>query len=105
MMAALMDGRAQTASELAFVAGVTPQTASSHLARLTEAGLLAVEKQGRHRYYRLAGPAVAEALEPLSHLAPDARGPERRPRSEEHTSELQSLMRSSYACFCLKKKT
>src|SRR3546814_1620177 len=73
MMAALMDGRAQTASELAFVAGVTPQTASSHLAKLIDAGLLAVERQGRHRYYRLAGPAVEEALE----------------RSEEHTSELQ----------------
>ena len=47
MMAALMDGRAQTASELAFVAGVMPQTASSHLAKLTDAGLLAVEKARR----------------------------------------------------------
>src|SRR3546814_16462014 len=81
MMAALMDGRAQTASELAFVAGVTPQTASSHLAKLIDAGLLAVERQGRHRYYRLAGPAVAEALEPPSHLAPPRRAPEQTGRA------------------------
>jgi DNA-binding transcriptional ArsR family regulator len=54
MLHALMDGRALTASELARVAGITPQTASGHLARLAVAGLLAVEKQGRHRYHRLA---------------------------------------------------
>lgn len=89
MMAALMDGRAQTASELAFVAGVTPQTASSHLAKLTEAGLLAVERQGRHRYYRLAGPAVADALEPLSHLAPARRAPERRRAQLRRVGELR----------------
>ena len=89
MMAALMDGRAQTASELAFVAGVTPQTASSHLAKLTDAGLLAVERQGRHRYYRLAGPAVAEALEPLSHLAPATRAPERRHTQLRRVGELR----------------
>src|SRR3981081_3189826 len=53
MLHALMDGRALTASELARTAGITPQTASGHLARLTTAGLLAVEKQGRHRYHRL----------------------------------------------------
>src|SRR3546814_7499208 len=92
-MAALMDGRAQTASELAFVAGVTPQTASSHLAKLIDAGLLAVERQGRHRYYRLAGPAVAEALEPLSHLAPPSRAPERR-RADRTITRLKS----SHSC-------
>lgn len=54
MLAALMDGRALTAAELARIAGITPQTASGHLARLTEAGLLAMERQGRHRYHRLA---------------------------------------------------
>ncbi|GAB4362774.1 MAG: winged helix-turn-helix domain-containing protein [Kiloniellaceae bacterium] len=90
MMAALMDGRAQTASELAFVAGVTPQTASSHLAKLTDAGLIAVEKQGRHRYYRLAGPAVAEALEPLSHLAPNTRVPERRSAQLRRVGDLRT---------------
>ena len=89
MMAALMDGRAQTASELAFVAGVTPQTASSHLAKLTEAGLLAVERQGRHRYYRLASPAVAEAMEPLTHLTPNQRVPERRRAHARRVGELR----------------
>jgi DNA-binding transcriptional ArsR family regulator len=63
MLAALMDGRALTAAELARVAGVTPQTASGHLARLSEAGLLAVERQGRHRYHRLGSPGVARMLE------------------------------------------
>jgi DNA-binding transcriptional ArsR family regulator len=66
MLAALMDGRALTAGELAAAAGITPQTASAHLARLTGAGLLAVAKQGRHRYHRLASPAVARLLEGLS---------------------------------------
>ncbi len=89
MMAALMDGRAQTATELAYVAGVTPQTASSHLAKLTEAGLLAVERQGRHRYFRLAGPAVAEAMEPLSHLTPNGRVPERRRAQARRVGELR----------------
>ncbi|MDP1908684.1 MAG: winged helix-turn-helix domain-containing protein, partial [Hyphomicrobium sp.] len=50
MLHALMDGRALTATELARVAGITPQTASGHLARLTVGGLVAMEKQGRHRY-------------------------------------------------------
>jgi DNA-binding transcriptional ArsR family regulator len=63
MLHALMDGRALTASELARVAGVTPQTASGHLARLATAGLLCVEKQGRHRYHRIASPAVAQMME------------------------------------------
>src|SRR5258706_14987076 len=65
MLHALMDGRALTASELARVAGITPQTASNHLSRLTVAGLLAVEKQGRHRYHRLASPAVAQMMDSI----------------------------------------
>ncbi len=69
MLAALMSGKALTAGELAQEAGVMPQTASGHLARMTEAGLLFVEVQGRHRYYRLAGPDVAEAIETLMGLA------------------------------------
>src|SRR5471030_2790173 len=56
MLTALMSGRALTASELAQEAGVTPQTASSHLAKLEAGGLVEPEKQGRHRYYRLTGP-------------------------------------------------
>jgi len=69
MLTALMDGRALTASELGGAAGVTLQTASGHLARLVEAGLLSVRKQGRHRYFRLSGPDVADALEALMGLA------------------------------------
>ena len=65
MLEALMDGRALTASELARAAGVTAQTASGHLSQLATAGLLSVEKQGRHRYHRLAGSEVARLLESL----------------------------------------
>jgi DNA-binding transcriptional ArsR family regulator len=73
----LLDGRARTASELAFVAGVTPQTASGHLAKLVDAGLISVLAQGRHRYHRLANPEAAQALEALTVLAAV---PHRRPR-------------------------
>ena len=69
MLHALMDGRALTASELAQVASITPQTASGHLARMATAGLLGVEKQGRHRYYRLATPAVAQMIESIMQVA------------------------------------
>ena len=69
MLTALMNGRALTASELSQEAGVTPQTASSHLAKLEVGGLIEQEKQGRHRYYRLADPDVADVLESLQGLA------------------------------------
>ena len=68
MLTALMDGRALTATELALEAGVTQSTASSHLARLTAGGLVSIAKQGRHRYFRIAGREVAGALEALSAL-------------------------------------
>jgi len=69
MLTALLSGRALTASELAQEAGVTPQTASSHLAKLEAGGLVEPEKQGRHRYYRLTDPDVAGVLEGLAGLA------------------------------------
>jgi DNA-binding transcriptional ArsR family regulator len=69
MLTALMTGRALTASELAGQAGVTPQTASSHLSKLEAGGLIEQEKQGRHRYYRLSDPDVAAVLEGLEGLA------------------------------------
>lgn len=69
MLAALMGGQALTASELAATAGVTKPTASAHLAKLLDAGLLALQAQGRHRYYRLAGGEVAALLEGLMGLA------------------------------------
>ncbi|MDI1327775.1 MAG: helix-turn-helix transcriptional regulator [Brevundimonas sp.] len=69
MLSALMNGAALTASELALEAGVTRPTASSHLSKLSEAELVSIEKQGRHRYYRIADEHVAAMLESLSGLA------------------------------------
>ena len=69
MLAALMDGRALTVSELAGAAGVALPTASGHLAKLDAAGLTVAEKQGRHRYHRLSNHDVAEVLESLMGLA------------------------------------
>jgi DNA-binding transcriptional ArsR family regulator len=72
MLMSLIDGRARPAGELAHAGGVTPQTASAHLAKLLAGGLLAVEQAGRHRYFRLAGAHVAQALEQLAQVAPAA---------------------------------
>src|SRR5690349_22086118 len=72
MLMALGDGRALPATVLAAEAGVAASTASGHLGRLVEAGLLAVTVQGRHRYYRLAGPEVGELIETLARIAPAA---------------------------------
>ena len=69
MLTALMSGRALTATELAQEAGVTAQTASAHLSKLCAGGLLSLEKQGRHRYFRLSGPDVAAVLEGLMGIA------------------------------------
>jgi DNA-binding transcriptional ArsR family regulator len=69
MLTALMGGQALTATELAQVAGVTKQTVSAHLAKLLDARLLAVESQGRHRYFRLADRDVAQLLESLMGVA------------------------------------
>lgn len=66
----LTDNFARSAGALAEVAGVTAQTASSHLAKLLDGGLLKVESKGRHRYYRLAGPHVARVLESLATVGP-----------------------------------
>jgi len=77
ILASLMDGRALTASELAYLSGVSPQTASGHLAKLTQAGLLALEKQGRHRYFRLASPLVGRMLEGIMVVAQHDPAPHR----------------------------
>ncbi len=69
ILTALMGGSALTATELAAEAGVTKQTASAHLAKLSDAKFIAAEKQGRHRYFRLADHQVAEVLEKLMGLA------------------------------------
>src|ERR1700742_2392363 len=70
ILLALGDGRALPASVLASEAGVAPSTASGHLGKLVDAGLLTVTVQGRHRYYRLAGPEVGELIEVLARVAP-----------------------------------
>lgn len=75
---ALTDGRAFTAKELAFHARVTPPTASSHLAKLLQAELVSVERSGRHRFYRIVDPALADLLEQLAVHLPHRPVPERR---------------------------
>src|ERR1043166_4411980 len=69
MLKSLMSGRALTATELAVEAGVSPSTASAHLSKLTSAKVLAIEKQGRHRYFRLFDESVAELIEDLGSIA------------------------------------
>ncbi|GIK49668.1 MAG: winged helix-turn-helix domain-containing protein [Hyphomonadaceae bacterium] len=83
MLTALLNGAALTASELALEAGVTKQTASSHLNKLVDGGLVAVEAQGRHRYYRLADADVAGLLETLMGVAMRAKALRTRPGPRE----------------------
>lgn len=93
MLTVLMDGGALTASELAVEAGVTLQTASSHLAKLMDGGLLKLAAQGRHRYYALAGREVAAMLEAIMGVA-STFGPKRtRPGPRDAT------MREARICY------
>src|SRR5262249_41724719 len=69
ILAALMGGQALTASELAFLARISRPTASEHLAKLVDARLIAIRKQGRHNYYRIASPLVAQMLESIIAVA------------------------------------
>lgn len=69
ILAALMDGRALTATELSMAAGVGKSTTSIHLGKLEQGGLVTPAKQGRHRYYALTGTEIAEVLEALMGLA------------------------------------
>jgi DNA-binding transcriptional ArsR family regulator len=88
MLSALVDGGALTASELALAARITPQTASTHLAKLTQAGVLSVVRTGRHRYFRLASPAVADMIDGIVAVALQKR-PRYRPLSR-HASALDA---------------
>jgi DNA-binding transcriptional ArsR family regulator len=93
ILCALLDGRALTAGELAFAAGVSPQTTSGHLGKLLGARLLMLAKQGRHRYYRLAGPQVGQMLESIMNVA--LAGPPRfQPRSK-----LDEKLRHARTCY------
>ena len=93
MLTALLDGRALPAGELAYAAGITAQTASSHLAKLLDGGLLALETAGRHRYYRLAGGQVCHAMEALAAIQPI--GPV---RHKAPTAEASAL-RNARCCY------
>jgi DNA-binding transcriptional ArsR family regulator len=93
ILVALLGGTAVPASNLAHVAGVTPSTASIHLAKLLEVGWAAVEQRGRHRYYRLASTQVATVLEQMALVAPPI--PVRSLRGQEQTDALR-LARSCY---------
>ena len=86
MLAALVDGGALTASELARSARITPQTASTHLAKLTEAGVLSVARTGRHRYFRLASPAVEDMIDGIVAVAL-----QKRPRYRPLTRQASAL--------------
>ena len=94
ILAALMHGRALTSTELSYVARVAPQTTSGHLAKLTRADLLAMEKQGRHRYYRLASPLVGQMLESIMAVA-GAQNSLRPVRP----SRLDEAMRTARTCY------
>jgi DNA-binding transcriptional ArsR family regulator len=93
MLCALLGGRALTATELAFAAGVSPQTTSGHLGKLFAARLVVLMKQGRHRYYHLSGPHVAQMLESIMNVA--LNGP---PRFQPK-SRLDDEMRHARTCY------
>jgi DNA-binding transcriptional ArsR family regulator len=91
ILCSLMDRRAKTATELAEIAGVSASTASIHLRSLVELELLVVESQGRHRYFRLAGPPVAKALESLGVLAGNT--------NRAHVSRTPQRLRLARTCY------
>jgi DNA-binding transcriptional ArsR family regulator len=93
MLTALMDGRALTAGELAREAGITPQTASSHLARLTQGGLISERRQGRHAYFALAGHHVASLMEELARLA------EHTGHTRTRTGPAEPALRRARVCY------
>jgi DNA-binding transcriptional ArsR family regulator len=91
---ALLDGRGWTATELARHAGVAPSTASEHLSKLVDGGLLIEHRQGRHRYVSLAGPHVADLIEELTAMAPP--GPPPRTLRAAAASDAMTRARTCY---------
>jgi DNA-binding transcriptional ArsR family regulator len=94
ILAALMDGRALTSKELAYIAGVSPQTTSGHLAKLARANLLVLMKHGRRHYYRIASPLVGQMLESIMAVA-SAQAPPLRLRP----SRMEEKMRTARTCY------
>ena len=95
MLAVLMDDRALTAAELAREAGITPQTASTHLARLVSAQLLKVERRGRQRFHRLAAPEIARMLEGIMQIASAREGQQRDSVINSH----DTVLRGARTCY------
>ena len=93
ILSALMDGLALTAGELAWHAGVSAQTTSGHLAKLAEGRLVTLERQGRHRYYRLASPEVAHAVEALMTVAISG------PKRHRPTGPRDEALRAARTCY------
>ena len=93
MLASMMDGRFHTASELAYMAAIKPQTASFHLAKLVDGKLIKVEKQGRHRYFQLAGEDIAQLLESFLAMSPP---PE--VRSLKQSSQMK-ILQDARTCY------
>jgi DNA-binding transcriptional ArsR family regulator len=93
ILAALMGGQALTASELAYAASVSPQTTSGHLGKLSDGRLISCIKQGRHRYYRIATPRVAEMLEGIMAVVADL------PARHRPVSALDEAMRAARTCY------
>ena len=93
ILAALMGGQALSAGELVHAAGVSPQTTSGHLGKLADGRLIACVKQGRHRYYRIATPRVAEMLEGIMAVVADL------PARHRPPSKLDDAMRTARTCY------
>jgi DNA-binding transcriptional ArsR family regulator len=96
ILSALIDGRALTATELAWTAGVAPATASEHLTKLVAGGLLTVSRQGRHRYFRLAAVEVARMLEAMMVIANQGE-PKDAPRRA--TPRIDPALREARTCY------
>lgn len=93
ILASLMDGRFHTASELAYMAAIKPQTASFHLTKLVDGKLITVEKQGRHRYFQLANEEIAQFIESFLAISPF---PE--VRSLKQSSQMK-LLQEARTCY------
>jgi DNA-binding transcriptional ArsR family regulator len=94
MVSALADGRAMPAGELAAIAGVSPQSASAHLEKLVDAGVLSVWAQGRFRYYRIRDDEVAFLIENLANVAARA------DTSRRRCTYIAEELRQSRSCYC-----
>lgn len=93
MLLLLLDGRGRTATELAEAAGITGATASFHLGQLVDGQLVRVKRQGRHRYFRLAGPDIAKLLESMLTVAGEPK------RSEKPFGPGSTAMRRARMCY------